>query len=296
MLTRRRFLAISAAVAPSMALADTGLHVETGFALGASVTLRLVHPDAPRLAALAMAEIRRLENVFSLYLPGSALCRLNRNGTLPEPPPEFLDCLSIAGSVHAASDGRFDPTVQPLWRAEAIATERGRPLSDRERAEAAALKGWRNVTFTAGAIAVRPGMALTLNGIAQGFIADRTAVLLASHGLTHALIDTGEMVALPDEPWPVRLPDREMRLQGRALATSAPLGMTFGGDGVTSHILDPATGRPVRPLWQAITVSAPSAALADALSTAACLIDSQDRIRALCDRFPDARLETAVPL
>ncbi len=127
MLTRRRFLAISAAVAPALALADTPLHVETGFALGATVTLRLFHPEAPRLAALALAEIRRLERVFSLYLPDSAVSRLNRDGRLESPPFELLDCLSLAGAVHSASGGRFDPTVQPLWAALARATERGSP-------------------------------------------------------------------------------------------------------------------------------------------------------------------------
>ena len=139
MLTRRRFIAISAAVAPAMALAGTGPsgpHVETGLALGASVTLRLHHPDAPRLAALAMAEIRRLEQVFSLYLPDSALVRLNRDGLLREPPFELLECLALAGAVHSASEGRFDPTIQPLWRAEALAREAGQPLSDADRDKA----------------------------------------------------------------------------------------------------------------------------------------------------------------
>lgn len=296
MLTRRRFLAISAALAPSMAIGRTELHVETGIALGAKVTLRLQHPDAPRLAKLAMAEIRRLEAVFSLYLVDSDLSRLNRHGVLAAPPFEMLDCLSLAGSVHRASGGRFDPTVQPLWRAEAMALERGRPLTDTERRDIRARIGWDGVTLAPETISLRPGMALTLNGIAQGYIADRVAALLADHGLTKALIDTGEMVALPGQSWPVQLPDREITLQGHALATSSPLGMTLGADGATSHILDPATGRPALPHWQSVTISAPSAALADALSTAACLIEVKKEVRALCDQFPGATLETAIPL
>lgn len=296
MLTRRRFIAISAALAPSMALAKSDLHVETGIALGAKVTLRLHHPDGARLAALAMAEIRRLEGIFSIYLPGSDLTRLNREGTLREPPFELLDCLSLASAVHSASEGRFDPTIQPLWAAEARATERGRPLSDPERAEAKARTGWDGVSLSADAITLRPGMALTLNGIAQGYIADRVAALLSSHGLTRALIDTGELRALPEGRWPVQLPDREIALEGRALATSSPLGMTFGGDGRTSHIIDPVLGRPTRPVWRSVSISARSAALADALSTAACLIDAQDRIAVLCDQLPGATLESAIPL
>jgi thiamine biosynthesis lipoprotein len=242
-----------------------------------------------------MAEIRRLEGIFSIYLPMSDLSRLNRDGTLPAPAFELLDCLSLAGAVHAASGGRFDPTVQPLWAAEAMATERGNSLTGAERAVVRGLIGWNGVTLSPDAIGLRPGMALTLNGIAQGYIADRVVALLSAYGLTRALIDTGELRALPEGPWPVRLPDREMPLEGRALATSSPLGMTFGGDGRSSHILDPSLGRPIRPRWQSVSVSAPSAALADALSTAACVMEGKDHIIALCDQVPGATLESAVP-
>ncbi len=295
MLTRRRFIAISAALAPSLAIANTGTHVETGMALGATVTLRLQHPEAPRLARAAMQEIARLERIFSIYLPDSVLSRLNRDGLLEAPPFELLECLSLAGAVHAASGGRFDPSVQPLRRAEALARERGVPLSDNERAAARAFVDWSGVDLSPDAITLRPGMALTLNGIAQGYVADRVAAMLAEQGMTRALIDTGEMVALPEGDWPVQLSaGDDMTLHNRALATSAPLGMTFGGDGVTSHILDPATGRPVLPVWSSVSVSAPLAALADALSTAICLTKGEAEAIGLCGRFPDARLESLV--
>jgi thiamine biosynthesis lipoprotein len=296
MLSRRRFIAISAALAPTLLprglSAGPGLHVETGMALGAKVTLRLIHPDAPRLAARAMAEIHRLEAIFSLYLQDSALCRLNRNGRLEAPPFELLECLGLAGAVHAASGGRFDPTVQPLWQAEAEAVLRGQPLSPDERAAAAALIGWQDVVLGPSEISLRPGMALTLNGIAQGFIADRVAALLAEAGLTRALIDTGEMRALPEGDWPVRLASGdEIALRNRALATSEPLGMTFGGDGLTSHILDPRQARPVQAAWRSVSVSAPTAALADALSTAACLTATRAEVLALCAAFPGTAVE-----
>lgn len=297
MLTRRRFIAISAALAPAMAVARTpDLHVETGIALGATVTLRLQHPDAPRIAALAMAEIRRLEGVFSLFLPDSALVRLNRDARLDAPPFELLECLTLAGAVHRASGGAFDPSVQPLWQAEATALTRGAPLTPTERAQARSLIGWDGVTLEPTAITLRPGMALTLNGIAQGHIADRVAALLADHGLTRALVDTGELRALPEGDWPVTLASGgAITLQDRALATSAPLGMTFGGDGVSSHILDPRAGAPLRAVWSSVSVSAPSAALADALSTAACLMTSEQSVLDLCAAFPGARIEAVVP-
>lgn len=47
---------------------------------------------------------------------------------------------------------------------------------------------------SAGRIAfARPGMTLTLNGVAQGDVADLVAALLAAEGLEDALIDTGEI-------------------------------------------------------------------------------------------------------
>lgn len=299
MLTRRRFLTIAAAsgLAPAIGRAETaGSHVETALALGARVTLRIDHPEGPRLARLALDEIRRLESIFSLYRPDSALVRLNRDGVLADPPFELLDCLSLAGAVHQASAGRFDPTVQPLWRAEADATEAGRDLTGDERQAALGLLGWSGLRLDPAAVSLRPGQALTLNGIAQGYIADRVAALLAAEGLTRALIDTGEMVALPEADWDVHLPSaRVLPLRGRALATSAPFGMTFGDDGRRSHILDPRSGRPVAPVWKAISISAPSAGLADALATAACLTQGTEDLATLCNAFTGTRIEAAIP-
>ena len=57
----------------------------------------------------------------------------------------------------------------------------------------------------------RPGMAVTLNGIAQGYITDRVADLLAQNGLEHVLVDLDELRALGPRadgtPWPVGIED-----------------------------------------------------------------------------------------
>lgn len=297
MLTRRRFIAISAALAPTMALAKgSEVHVESGRALGAHVTLRLEHPEAPLLAASAWSEIERLETIFSLYREDSALVRLNATGEMDDPPFELLECLTLAGAVHVVSGGAFDPTVQPLWMAWAEARQAGRALSDEERGGVLGRVDWSSVLVSTDRITLRPGMALTLNGIAQGYIADRVAGLLSAAGMSRALIDTGEIVALPDGSWPITLESGgRLSLQGRAIATSAPLGMTFGGDGATSHIIDPRSGRPASARWSSISISAPSAALADALSTASCLAQDRGEIDALCGAFPSAAVEAAVP-
>ncbi|WP_103173566.1 FAD:protein FMN transferase [Paracoccus sp. SY] len=296
-LTRRRFLTITAIAAclPGALAAAPARHW-TGQALGARASIRLDHPDAPTITARCLAEIDRLENILSLYRADSALSQLNRTGRLDNPPFELLDCLSQAGAVHRASGGAFDVTLQPLWALWAEAAVQGRRPTSAERDAALERGGWDGVRMSPQAITLRPGMALTLNGIGQGYVADRVAALLESQGLTDILIDTGEMRALGQRSWPVRTTKGgSLPLSARALATSAPLGTCFDAGGRDGHILDPRTGGPVASPWGAITISAPSAALADALSTAACLTRDRDALDGLMAAFPAARLEEAAP-
>ncbi|WP_113912795.1 FAD:protein FMN transferase [Roseovarius dicentrarchi] len=301
MTTRRRFLAISAAaIALPGAISAQPVHIWQGTALGTHATVRLAHPDAEAISARVAAEISRLEDVFSLYRPESALSQLNRAGRLQAPPFELLECLSLAGAVHSATAGRFDPTIQPLWASYAEASALGQMPGEARLKAARALVGWDQISLDPSQISMAPGMALTLNGIAQGYIADRVASLLADEGLTNILIDTGEFRALGGHPgggaWPVKLAaGGAVALTARALATSAPLGTTFDEGAQVGHILDPVSGLPARSNWREITISARSAALADALSTAACLFPSKAEINACLASFAGAVLEAITP-
>jgi len=308
MTTRRRFLTILAGAglagaAPGAMPGPAASAPEPvrwrGVALGAEATIALAHPQAPRLIAAARAEIARLEAVFSLYRPDSALSRLNRDGAIAAPPLDLVALLGLARRVHRATAGAFDPTVQPLWRLHATHAVEGTMPAPDEIDAARALVGLDAVAVSPARIALaRPGMALTLNGIAQGYIADRVGALLAAEGLPGALIETGEIRALgtrPDgSPWPVGLADgaggvaRRIDLADRAVATSAPEGTLLDHAGKVGHILDPRTGRPGG-RWRSVSVTAGRAGVADALSTGFCLM-SRAAIEAALAQFPDARL------
>lgn len=301
-LNRRRFLTISAAAA---GLAASGARavparVWTGVALGARASIWLDHPDAETIAARAATEISRLEGIFSLYRVESALSQLNAAARFSAPPAELLECLTLASAVHRASGGLFDPTVQPLWALWAERVSAGARPTAAELTAARALGGWSDLRPDSGEIAMAPGMGLTLNGIAQGYIADRVAMLLEAEGLADILIDTGEHRALGQMPggggWPVKLAEGgSVALRGRALATSAPLGTVFDAEGRFGHILDPRTGEPAASVWRAVSITAPSAALADALSTASCLLPDRAAIDGLVGQFAQAICESAVP-
>ncbi len=297
-LSRRRFLTITAAACATGPAAAASITSWRGVALGAGATITLAHPQADAMIARALDEIVRLEGIFSLYRSDSALMRLNAIGRLSAPPFELLECLSLCDIVHRASGGRFDPTVQPLWALHAEHHAMGDfPTAD---AVAATLErvGWSWLQPTPAEITfARPGMALTLNGIAQGYIADRVADLLRAEGLTDILVDTGEMRALGGHPdggdWPVRIASGASllsevhSLREAALATSAPLGTVFDAEGTVGHIIDPRSGKPISSPWQSITITAPRAALADALSTAACQM-TRDQIDTMIRSFAGA--------
>lgn len=267
--------------------ADVALHRWQGTALGADASLLIDFPDAKRagrLIALALTEIERLEQVFSLYRPDSALSRLNAEGRLDNPPVELVDLLERAQAWSALSDGAFDVTVQPLWQlySKHFAKPGADPQGPSDAAVAAAreLVGYRALEVSPRRIAfTRPGMAATLNGIAQGDITDRVADLLRTEGLQHALIELGEFRALSGHPtgrpWQIGVKDpwnetallSKLPLTDRALATSATTGTQFDAQGRHHHLFSPQAGRPSQGLVSA-SVVARRARDADAFSTA----------------------------
>ena len=301
-ISRRRLIAITAAatLAPHHVLASAQpMRRWAGKAMGARVSLAVSGMAEDAFAELVMvveAEISRLEDMFSLYKPESDLARLNAAGRLDNPPADFVRLLSAADTIHHATGGAFDPTIQPLWRL--YADTAGRP--DRQMlAQTREATGWQHLRFGIDGVSfARPGMAMTLNGIAQGYATDQVADLLRGMGLRNVLVSVGEIMALgerePGMPWRVGIAEKEdgraeetIELRDRAIATSAPGAMVLGA-GDAGHILDPLDGRPAG-RWQRISVTHRSAAIADGLSTAFCAM-SRSGIETSLRGFPGSGL------
>lgn len=304
-LTRRRFLSISAAVGALAASEASAMPVARwrGQALGAQTSMQLSGLDDAEAQPIFRAvelELVRLERIFSLYRADSQIVRLNASGFLRGPAPELLELLSLCDRLFQSTGGAFDPTLQPMW---VLRGKRGRSVSRQETEEAQSLVGWKGVDLSGNAIEFRQrGMALTLNGVAQGYVTDRIKALLTARGLRNALIDMGEIAALGSRPdgagWKagIALPDGELvhrvTLKSRALATSAPEGTLLDAESGLGHILDPRD--PARePVNRLVSVSAPQAAIADGLSTAGCLLSSVELGQAI-GSFPDTKLEAFI--
>jgi len=268
-------------------LRDAGLHriSRTRIRMGTLVTLTVVHHEPESGLAMiesGFREMARLEGVLSRHRPTAALARLNAESRLALAPTELVGVLRDALELARATDGAFDPTVLPVLEAYQRAfAATGRPPSDREVRAARGLVGHAGVSIEGRRITLHdPRMAVTLDGIAKGFIVDRTVDVLTAGGAERVLVDAGGDIATAgkgseDDPWTVAVQHPHgrgessgiLRLGGRSVATSGDYMNSFTADRRFHHIVDPRTGRSPDAV-SSVSVIAPTAMRADGLSTA----------------------------
>ncbi|MDW2982084.1 MAG: FAD:protein FMN transferase [Rhodanobacter sp.] len=229
-----------------------------------------------RMAATA-AELTRFD-------PASPLARLNRDGRLALVPANLHAVLREALSLSALTGGAFDVTVLPVLRY--FETLRGASRTDAHERRAAedrdALVGYRDLVLDArGARLLRPGMAITLDGIAKGHVVDQGIAALRAAGIEYGLIDAGgDIQAIsgndPGRHWNVGIVDPRdtsrvaavLQLRNAALSTSGNYRVFFSADRRLFHIVNPRTGWSPQS-YSSVTVMAQRSVLADGMSTAA---------------------------
>lgn len=258
------------------------LYTASDLAFGTTITMHVMHSDQ-RSAELAIedafAQAKSVDALMSIHSQASQVGQLNAHGIVHRPHPHLLTVLAECGRLSALTSGAFDITVQPLWEQFTSAAERNSLPDDVVRKQAQALVDWRAVEFNAQQIRLtKPGMSITLNGIAQGYAVDLALAAISTRGIQHALLDTGEFISVGkkiDHAWQVGIQDPRhtdqlaalLGMDGRSIATSGDYETFFTPDFVHNHIFDPSTGdSPVE--LASVTVAAPSGLLADGLSTA----------------------------
>lgn len=260
----------------------------TGF--GTTLWLRVADANVDK-AEMALDKsvqlLRQVESQMSLFDEHSQISRLNRSGELNKPSADLQQVFALSAKISAASSGAFDITMQPLWELWTRARAESRLPAKGELSAARRRVNWRALEVQPDRILLGRGMAVSLNGIAQGFAADALRAQLQAMGIRHAMLDTGETAVLgraPESaPWRFGIEDTHLpSLQksshksqqstqavtvpdGYALATSSDAHTTFTEDRVHHHILDPRTGDSPG-WWSSVSVMAKSAALADGLT------------------------------
>jgi len=293
-ISRRRFITFVAAAAGLPLLLKTGSSQAKpvrwdGTALGAPASIQLYHTDEAKAHAAIAAglnELKRLEAIFSVYRADSSISKLNREGVLENAPDDFITMLTRALSLAKISDGVYDPTVQSVWQLYFRHFTSSNPdpagPAPRDLAAALALVDWRAVEVDAGSKRIsfaRPGMGLTLNSGAQGYITDRVADVLRAHGFDRMLVDMGEPRALSTKPdgtaWRIGIADPAdpnrtivtLDVVDKCVSTSGGYGTLFDSAGTFTHLIDTRTGC-TAPALLGVSVIADTGIAADGLSTA----------------------------
>jgi thiamine biosynthesis lipoprotein len=266
------------------------------------------YPQATEAALEALDLVEALEEQMSVFRASSEISRLNRGAAEGPVPVErrLFEILRLAQQIHAETAGAYDITSTSLWRAWGFARREGRVPTPEHLAEARRYVGGQFVELDPQGCTVRflqPGMELNLGSIGKGYALDRAAEWLLAAGVGDFLLHGGQSSVLARgsrqlgtarDGWTVGIHDPlrrgrrigQLRLRDRALGTSGSANQAFRHHGRRyAHILDPRTGWPAEGIWSA-TVLAPTAAEADALSTAFCVMGADAAFR-YCRARPD---------
>ena len=213
---------------------------------------------ARQAADAIFREVDHIERDLSRFSEQSDLARiaLLEPGQSLKVSRETMECLLVALWATRETEGAFDVTLG---------------------------RGMENLLLDPDALSVElagraGGMAIDLGGIGKGYSLDNTATLVEDWGIENAMLTAGPSTALAigrqdADAWAVGLHGSPVPLQEQAISAS-------GKDIKGAHVLDPRTGAPASGHEKAWAIC-PSAAVADALSTAFMVMDTA-AVEAFC--------------
>ncbi|HEU0278095.1 MAG TPA: FAD:protein FMN transferase [Rhodanobacteraceae bacterium] len=255
--------------------------------MGTSVSITTLADDREAAAAAidaAFAHMRTTAAELTRFDAASPLARLNRDGRLAVVPAHLHAVLREARSISELTTGAFDATVLPELRY--FETLRGITTPDaRERAEMA--RRSRNIDYrdvvvdASGASFDKPDVALTLDGIAKGYVVDQGIAALRAAGIEYAIVDAGGDTRTlcgsdPNRHWNIGIVDPQdvsrvaavIQVRNAALSTSGNYRVYFSTDRRLFHIVDPHAGGSPQ-AYSSVSVVAERSVQADGLSTGA---------------------------
>lgn len=233
---------------------------------------------------------QKFNQEFSTYRPDSLVSQFNNlsvNQKL-KTSSRFIEMLEFSQDFYEKTEGAFDPTLRPVIKLWGFGGEKSKTTpSDKALKEARAKVGFPAVKWSKETFEVwktKPGLELDTNAFTPGWAADLIGKLLEAHGIQNYMVDiSGEIIIRGEKSqgkkWVVGIerpsPDYAqgvqiaLKIQDEAIATSGNYRQFYDDKGERrSHIIDPRTGRSVKHQITSASVIAPSAAAADAWSTA----------------------------
>ena len=273
-----------------------------GIALGADSNMTLFHKDksyAKESLNICINEIKRLENIFSLFDNNSSISQLNKEGYILNPPKELVEVLNFANNISENTNGAFDATVQPLWIIhKSYSKHKNIAILNDEIQKVKNLISYKNIEINKNKIYFKKeNMQITLNGIAQGYITDKITNILEQRGFTNVLVNLGEFNSIggydENRDWNIATPYlndiKYLKLNNNAIASSGGYGTRFNEN--HHHLFDVNTGTSANYV-NSVTIKASNAMLADALSTAVFVMPKK-QIEKIKSVYPNIEIYTS---
>jgi thiamine biosynthesis lipoprotein len=311
-ISRRKFVRITAIGAGILAvggfslketLKESGIQAyeETRPLLGTYITIKAIDIDEDKAKTAIIdtfAEINRLSSILSRHDPASELYRLNNNKQIIGASTELVAVLEKAQQYSELTEGAFDVTVMPLLDIYQTSFKKKNGAPDTAALnEAGSLVGYKMIKISGHDVVLEKDGAVTLDGIAKGYIVDKAATCLRERMMNRVIVEAGGDLSLSGtredgQPWRVGITHpRAMggyyevfESSSGCLATSGDYENSFTSDYRYHHIIDPRQGLCPTELASA-SVLANDTSYADALSTA-CLVLGTQKALALVESLP----------
>jgi thiamine biosynthesis lipoprotein len=293
-ITRRDFLKISAIAGSALALGGLIQNAgspklrefqETRLLMGTIINISLIS-DNPTLAGQAIqktfAQLETLVKLLDHRREDGPVGILNASGKLANPSEKLVELLELACRFSQLTDGAFDVTIKPLVDLYRSSKAQGLGLPGAEALKnTAALVDYRQIEIGKDEIKFsNPGVQITLDGIAKGYIVDHGVAVLRELGFVNAMVEAGgDLLAAGNNssstPWRIGIQSprnarpgllAKIELTNQSAATSGDYMDAFTKDLSHHHIIDPRTGVSA-PFLASATVIGQNTMQADALAT-----------------------------
>lgn len=270
-----------------------------GYAQGTTFHIE-VEGDGDYSAAIDSI-LRGIDKELSLWDSASWISNWNSGNSTAELGFHARRCWELSSQMHKLSEGYFDPSLAPLiqfWgfgkSSKGFPEQVDTPMLNQLRQRIGLNQVLQFDSVQGRLIPKAAGVQLDFNAIAQGYSVDALAEFFELKGHKHYMIEVGGEVRCrgkspQGKSWKIGIDKPESGIETRALqaivdvdgglATSGSYRKFYEKNGRRyAHVINPKTGFPVGHHLVSVTVSAPTAATADALATALLVMGTQPAI------------------
>jgi FAD:protein FMN transferase len=253
---------------------------------------------------VVIAEITRIENLISDWIPSSQISQVNQNaGIQPiKVDREVFDLTQRAIEFSKITGGAFDisfAAMDRIWKFDGSMSEMPTAAAIQKSVEKV---GYQNIILDSLQSTIflkTKGMKIGFGALGEGYATDKCRMMMLQKGIQAGIINaSGDMSVWGKQPngkpWNIGItnpfyPDRMMAivpLGQEAVTTSGSYEkfVVLGGKRY-SHIINPMTGYPSVGLCS-VTIFGPNAETANALSTSLMVLGPKEGL-GLLEIFPD---------